>query len=176
MELCVRFSKNISELNGSGVVLCLLQQVQPDRQPDGRRARQKPWREESHLRAFPCRTGQILAQAFVERPRRCPSGNNPCPRRAPSTPSASICASILRRYSLRAYSGETSSDCVGVLHVDEQHGIAKFRLDLLRVEQVEQDDFVAAIAQRLDGLDDRLRAARRNRRCTTTMPRRCRKF
>jgi hypothetical protein len=46
MELCVRRSKNISELNGIGVA-CLPQQMQPDRQAHGGQTGQKPWRQES---------------------------------------------------------------------------------------------------------------------------------
>ena len=68
-----------------------------------------------------------------------------------------MCASILRRYSLRAYSGETSSDLVVFSMIEEQHGVAELRLDLLRIEHMKQDHFIAAIAQRLDGLDDDVR-------------------
>ena len=41
-----------------------------------------------------------------------------------------------------------------VFHIDQQHGLAKFRLDLLRIEHVEENHLIAAKAQRLDGLDD----------------------
>ena len=55
MELCVRFSKNISELNGSGVVLCLLQQVEPDGQADGRQRRPETRESENpiYIRPLP---------------------------------------------------------------------------------------------------------------------------
>ena len=41
-----------------------------------------------------------------------------------------------------------------VFDIQQQHGIAELRGDFVRVEQMEHDDFVAAIAQRLDDFDD----------------------
>src|SRR5215469_9914333 len=43
-----------------------------------------------------------------------------------------------------------------ILKVHQQHRISKLRLDLLRIEHMEQDHFIPAIPQRLDSLDDSL--------------------
>ena len=68
-----------------------------------------------------------------------------------------MCASIRWRYSSRAYSGETSSEAWESSISTSSTGSRNFGLDLLGIEDVKQDHFVAAIAQRLDGFDDVLR-------------------
>ena len=47
-ELCVRCSKNISELNGSGFDLVLPQQMHVQRNADRQQPAEEPWREETH--------------------------------------------------------------------------------------------------------------------------------
>ena len=44
-----------------------------------------------------------------------------------------------------------------VFHIEQQHRLAELRLDLLRIQHVQQDHFVAPEPQRLYRLDDRLR-------------------
>ena len=67
-----------------------------------------------------------------------------------------------RLYSFRAYRANFHGGIV--FDVQQQDGVAEFRRDLVRIEEVEEDHFVAVIAERFDDLDDRVRDRRRNRR------------
>ena len=68
MELCVRFSKNISELNGSGVVLCLRSRCSQTGSPTANPpARNHGVKNPIDLHS-PLANLQIFAQPFVERP------------------------------------------------------------------------------------------------------------
>ena len=80
------------------MVLCCLQQVQPDGQPDGREPGQKPGSEEAHLHP-PLADRQIFAQAVIQRPAGVHQEIIQTRRRAAWSRSASMCASILARYS-----------------------------------------------------------------------------
>ncbi len=153
MELCVRCSKNISELNGSGVVLCLRSRCSQTGSPTARAPAARNQGVRNPIYSILLAHCQIFAQAFVERPagihQKVIQAGDARLRFEP----VDVRVDLLP-YSFRAYSGETSSDCGGVFHVDQQHGLAELRLDLLRIEHVKQDHLIAAVAQRLDGLDD----------------------
>src|ERR1035438_4521756 len=67
MELCVRLSKNISELNGRGVVLCLRNRCSQTGSPTAAaQARNHGVKNPIDLQS-PLANLQILAQPFVER-------------------------------------------------------------------------------------------------------------
>ena len=155
IELCVRRSKNISELKGSGVAAVLFQQVQPDGQPHRRRAGQKPWREKAHLHP-PLPDGQVLAQPFVERPRRVHQ-KVVHPRRFAPGPSAPGCAS--RSYpGIRAWRtpGETSSDDAAFSMSTSSTGSRNFGAISCGSSTWKRITLVAAMPQRLHGVDDDL--------------------
>ena len=76
-------------------------------------------------------------------------------RARPCSSAPSMCASIFGGIRSRAYSGETSSASLVSMSTSST-GSLNFGRDLLRIEDVKQDHFVAAKAQRLDGVDDRL--------------------
>src|SRR5260370_23009722 len=68
MELCVRFSKNISELNGRGVVLCLRNMCSQTGSPTASPAARNHGVKNPIELQSPLANLQILAQPLVERP------------------------------------------------------------------------------------------------------------
>ena len=68
MELCVRFSKNMSELNGSGVVLCLRSRCSQTGSPTANPAARNHGVKNPIDLQSPLANLEILAQAFVEGP------------------------------------------------------------------------------------------------------------
>jgi len=128
---------------GTGVALCLrnkCSQTAGPRRPDRPGTRER----ESPFRASPAHA-QILAQAFIELACWYPPGSSPCPRRAPGSAAPQSCASILVRYSWRAYSGETSiaEPEFSISTSSTARGIwARF----LRIQQMKQDHLIARSA------------------------------
>src|SRR5271169_4281117 len=68
MELCVRFSKNISELNGRGVVLCLRSMCSQTGSPTASPAARNHGVKNPIELESPLANLQILAEALVEGP------------------------------------------------------------------------------------------------------------
>ena len=137
------------------------EQVQVDRQPHRRDARQEPGSKQTHLRLRSrfdsvsislVTDGQVLAQRRVERPI---GPQQEVVEAGPAAADAEIgdvrvhLAAILP---LRVVGRDLH--LLAGLEVHEHRGVAKRRRNLLRIEDVKEDHLVAVKAQRLDGAHD----------------------
>jgi hypothetical protein len=153
MELCVRRSKNISELNGSASA-CTCAADAVDRQTRPRPApREKPWCEETHYILL-WRMARYSRSALVERP--VGVHENVFQARARLRRAALRCARrslavFVARVIGRNFHGGSSSMS------SSSTGSRNFGAISFGSSTWKQHHFIAAEAQRLDGLDDLFR-------------------
>src|SRR4051794_14292206 len=131
------------------IALMLAQQVKPERKTYSKQTAKKPWRKKTHLQ-FSLTDTEILTQGRIQRTVGAQQEVIEPRALGLSSQSVYVVGYLLPIFSAGIFGRRFYR--FASLHIQQQRGAVKNRLDFLRMKHVEQDEFASTVTEGLHGL------------------------